>query len=168
MTSKKLTKATTKKAQGPENLKQLEEQLSKKVQKAKINAQVKLDSQGVAIEFKDGMLFQSGSANSNPRFRKVVGDIIKIIGAAPKKYNIKIEGHTDDTPIRGKYSNNWELSAARGISLLKLMNQRGVSESRMTVVAHADTKPKYSIQGLKGENLRRARAANRRVVIRIF
>ncbi len=168
MSNKKPKKVATKKAKGPDNLKELEEALAKKIKKAKISARVKLGSDGVGIEFKDGMLFRAGSARSNLKFKKIVDDIIKVIAAAPKKYKIKIEGHTDDTPIRGKYRNNWELSAARGISLLKLLSRRGISEGRMTVVAHADTKPKIPVKGLKGAKLRKARATNRRVLIKIY
>jgi flagellar motor protein MotB len=44
---------------------------------------------------------------------------------------------------------------------------KGVREDRMSVQAYAHTKPKKPVTRLKGLALDQARAANRRVVIRI-
>jgi hypothetical protein len=44
---------------------------------------------------------------------------------------------------------------------------RGVDETRMSVKAFAHTEPKRSTIGLQGPDLEQARAANRRIVIRI-
>jgi chemotaxis protein MotB len=132
------------------------------------SAQVSLDPTGVLVEFKDGLLFSVGSADGNPQFTNVVGQVMKVIASAPNLYQIKIEGHTDDVPIKSpKFASNWELSASRGISLMRQFAARGVREERMSVQAYAHTKPKRPVTGLKGKDLELARAANRRVVIRI-
>jgi chemotaxis protein MotB len=132
------------------------------------NAQVKLDQTGVAVEFKDGLLFATGSADGNQQFSDVVGQVMKVIASAPKLYKLKIEGHTDDVPIKSsRFASNWELSSARGISLMRMFLARGVDERRMSVQAFAHTQPKRSTIGLEGVDLAQARAANRRVVIRI-
>jgi outer membrane protein OmpA-like peptidoglycan-associated protein len=44
---------------------------------------------------------------------------------------------------------------------------KGVAENRVSVVSYAQTRPKRPIEGLEGKELAQARAANRRVVIRI-
>jgi chemotaxis protein MotB len=132
------------------------------------NAQVTIDSSGVMVEFKDGLLFSVGSADGNQQFAGVVGQVMKVIASAPDLYKLRIEGHTDDLPIKStKFASNWELSAARGISLMRQFTARGVRENRISVVAYAHTKPKRAVTGLKGKDLEQARAANRRVVIRI-
>ena len=132
------------------------------------SAQVSIDPTGVMVEFKDGLLFSVGSADGNPQFSNVVGKVMKVIASAPDLYQLKIEGHTDDVPIKGpKFASNWELSASRGISLMRQFAARGVREDRMSVQAYAQTKPKKPFVGLKGKDLELARAANRRVVIRI-
>jgi chemotaxis protein MotB len=132
------------------------------------SAQVTLDPTGVVVEFKDGLLFAVGSADTNTQFSTVVGQVMKVIASAPDLYQIKIEGHTDDVPIKSeKYASNWELSASRGISLLRQFAARGVKEDRLSVQAFAHTKPKRPTAGLKGKELDMTRAANRRVVIRI-
>ena len=132
------------------------------------NASVQLDPNGVVVEFKDGLLFSTGAAEGNPQFSAVVSQVMKVIAAAPSHYKLKIEGHTDDQPINSpKFASNWELSAARAISLMRMFSARGVDENRLSVQAFAHTRPKRTTTGLVGPELEQARAANRRVVIRI-
>lgn len=153
-----------------DNLKSINEKLIKEVKRLNLDksAEVRLDAAGLSIEFKDGVLFPSGSANANPKFTEVVGSVMKLIGASPDKYHIVIEGHTDDTPIRTKdFQSNWELSAARGFTLMRRFLGNGVAENRMSVEAFAHTRPKITTAGLSGDELTRARSANRRVVIRV-
>ena len=161
-------KYQTKKEDG---LKELAQKIKKEIRKKKLekSAMVKLDADGLAIELKDRLVFRSGSAKPSKSLQKEAAKVMKIISKSPKKYQITIEGHTDDAPLVGhrKYSSNWDLSAARGISLLNHFASKGVNRSRMRVVAYADTRPKFPIQGLKGKRLRQARSGNRRVVIRI-
>ncbi len=143
------------------------EEILKKLKLDK-NTEVTIDSTGVSIEFKDGVLFDFGSAEPNPRFRQTVNKVMDLIAKTPARYQLKIEGHTDDTPVSGgKYPSNWELSSARGIALLRQFEGRGIESTRMAVVAYAHTRPKIATLHLKGEDLLRARSANRRVVIRI-
>jgi chemotaxis protein MotB len=132
------------------------------------NAQVTMDTSGVVVEFKDGLLFSAGSAEGNQQFSGIVGQVMKVIASSPDRYKIKIEGHTDDVPIKSqKFASNWELSASRGIYLMRQFAARGVREDRMSVLALAHTQPKKSVLGLLGKDLELSRAANRRVVIRL-
>ena len=132
------------------------------------SAQVTIDTQGVVVEFKDGLLFSVGSADSNKQFFVVVGQVMKVIASSPAIYHLKIEGHTDDVPIKSVlHASNWELSASRAISLMRQFESKGVTENRMSIQAFAQTKPKIPTLGLTGIKLTEARSANRRVVIRI-
>lgn len=153
------------------NLKSIEQTLKQEIERQKLKkvVSVKLDADGLAIEFKDKLLFRSGSASPNPQYQKIVAKVLAIIAASPKKYDIELEGHTDDLKLsgRGRYKNNWELSSARGLALLKALETRGVNERRMHIRSFAHTKPKIAYAKLQGPALNRARAANRRVVIRL-
>lgn len=151
-------------------LKELSDKVEKAIRKRGLEqaAQVTYDAKGVAVEFKDVMLFARGSARPNPRFRRVADKVLDTIATAPTRYELVFEGHTDDTPMRGRrYDSNWDLSAARGISLLEEFRNKGVKRERMSVRAFADTRPKIPVEGRKGSKLEQARRANRRVVIRI-
>lgn len=148
------------------NLSKIEELINREIKKKKIGHLVgaKLDADGLAVEFKSGMLFRPGSAQIDHRFDKLSKQIISIIAQAPKKYQLSIEGHTDDT---GSEQSNWNLSSQRGIAMLNRFKSRGVILNKMSVVAFGPSQPKVPIEGLNGDALRRARDANRRVVIRL-
>ena len=77
---------------------------------------------------------------------------------------IRLEGHTDSQPIHtARFRNNWELSAARGVAMLELLNSKfGIPHDRLAVVGYADTVPKVSNDTEEG------RARNRRVDIVIL
>ncbi|MBI2602152.1 MAG: flagellar motor protein MotB [Deltaproteobacteria bacterium] len=130
-------------------------------------ADVKFDRDGLHIEFKDGLLFQSGSADPNPQNEQVVVDVMSVIAGIGPQYRMVIEGHTDDVPLRpgGRFDSNWELSASRGFSLMRQFHTLGVPQDKVSVTSFAHTNPKVDIKGLKGAALQKARAANRRVVI---
>lgn len=157
-------------AKAIDNLQMLTDKVKAVIKKKNLEkvADVTYDVDGVAIEFKDATLFASGSAAPNPKYTKVVGEVMQVIAQAPPNYKLLFEGHTDDVKMTsGKFSSNWDLSAARAIALLESFKARGVAEKRMAVEAFAHTRPKVVYQDLHGESLKKARAANRRVVIRI-
>lgn len=153
-----------------QNLKSIEKNLAAVIKDKKLDkvAEVKSDINGLSIELKDKILFASGSATFGDQNAKMVDKVMDVIAKTPGNYRIVIEGHTDDVPVKkGAFASNWALSAARGISLLESFKARGVPEQRISVVALAQTRPKVDPLGRKGDDLKRARAANRRVVIRI-
>lgn len=153
------------------NLQTMSTQIQQVIKDKKLEkmAEVSLGVNGLNIEFKDATLFASGSAEPNPANAKVVDEVMAIVAKAPSNYKLVIEGHTDDTPIvSGKFRSNWDLASARSVALLDTFKARGVSEKRMSVAAYAHTRPKVKVAGLKDPAaLKKARAANRRVVIRL-
>ncbi len=127
---------------------------------------VSLNMEGLAVEFKSGVLFASGSADTNSQTKNVVSEVLKIIAGAPDKYALSLEGHTDNIPMKGnRFRSNWDLSSARGVTLLNEFRRLGVKEDRMSVQAFAHTKPKVDYVGKTGKELADAQAQNRRVVI---
>ncbi len=74
---------------------------------------------------------------------------------------MRIEGHTDSVPIHtARFRSNWELSAARSISMMEVMAARfNVDRQRVAIVGFADTAPQTSNDTEEG------RARNRRVDI---
>ena len=163
MSAKKALKQT-------ENLETLSKKISKAIVDKKLEKSVVLknDINGLSIEFKDAMLFEVGSADVDAKYAKIADQVMSAIAKAPGDYRLIFEGHTDDVPVTsGKFRSNWDLSSARGVALLDSFRQRGVEESRMSIQSYAHTRPKVVYTGLKGEPLKTARAANRRVVIRI-
>lgn len=73
----------------------------------------------VTLTFKDGVLFDTGKAILKP---EAIGVLDKL-GIQLLEYpdnRIRFEGHTDNIPIHtAQFPSNWELSAARAISVAK-------------------------------------------------
>ncbi len=154
-----------------ESLEGLKKNLEKAIKARKLDefTELRLDVDGLQVELKDRLLFAPGSDKPNQQYKKTVEQVLKLIAKSPDRYQILIEGHTDDTPLgRGApFKSNWELSSARGISILRHFEKLGVKEGRTSVISYAHTNPKKDITGLTGEALKAARSANRRVVIRL-
>jgi chemotaxis protein MotB len=122
------------------------------------------DAEGLGIEFRDALLFDSGSARLREEAQPAIGEIARLIGALPAR-PVTIEGHTDEVPINtASFHSNWELSSQRAINVLQALQGAGVARERMSARAYADTRP---LAGSAQQQLEQRRASNRRVVIRV-
>jgi chemotaxis protein MotB len=75
---------------------------------------------------------------------------------------LRIDGHTDDLPIRsGRFRSNWELSAARASTVAQYLIDEGFPADRLIAAGFADTQPVTS------ERSAAARAQNRRIEMRL-
>ena len=120
------------------------------------------DAEGLGIEFKDALLFDSGSAALRPEARPLIGEIARLLQELPAR-PVTVEGHTDDVPISTRsFHSNWELSSQRAVNVLNGLEAAGIVRGRISTRAWADTRP-LETQG----DLEQRRSANRRVVIRV-
>ena len=110
------------------------------------------------VEIQADILFTSGSAELTPPAREVIAEISTVL--AQFLYPLRIEGHTDNLPIRTvRFPSNWELSAARAASVVHMLRGGGVQPERMTVAGFGEFRPLESNATLEGRN------RNRRVTI---
>lgn len=117
-------------------------------------------SRGVTIEINDSILFSPGQALLQPPMVKAMRAIAQVIAASD--FPITIEGHTDNVPINTlQFPSNWELSAVRATTVLRLFADAGVAAERLTAIGYADTRP------VEPNLLADGRARNRRVSILI-
>ncbi len=117
-------------------------------------------SRGVTIEINDSILFSPGQAPLQPPLIKAMSAIAEVL--APTEFPITIEGHTDNVPINTpQFPSNWELSAVRATTVLRLFADSGVAAERLTAIGYADTRP------VEPNVLADGRARNRRVTILI-
>lgn len=112
----------------------------------------------IEIELSSGLLFPSGDAlPSNAAF-----DLIERIAGilAPYQNPIHVEGFTDNLPIRSRaYPTNWELSAARAATVVRMLANGGVDPGRLAAVGYGEFRPVADNTTVAG------RRANRRVVL---
>ena len=103
--------------------------------------------------------FNVGEAKLLRSFDSTLKQIAGLI-AAKKEYKVMVSGHTDDTPIYTiAFPSNWELSAARAITVAKLLIKNGVDPLRISIQGFAEYRPLY--ENSTPEN----KEANRRVEI---
>jgi chemotaxis protein MotB len=98
--------------------------------------------------FQSEVLFASGSAevakegvSELTKLSKILLDITKDI-PADIPWVLQIQGHTDQNPINTPlYPSNWELSAARAISVGRVLISSGVSSDKISVAGFAEFQP---------------------------
>jgi chemotaxis protein MotB len=115
----------------------------------------------IEVEIRTDILFPSASAQLSP---DAVG-VIERLGTAlaPFPNSIRVEGHTDDRPIKNvAFFSNWELSAARAGSVVRVLQGNGVSPQRLSVIGYGEYRPTHPNTTVDGRN------ANRRVVVVIL
>ena len=110
------------------------------------------------IVVRSDRLFASGSARLEAAVEPVLLRVAAALDQVPGA--IVVAGHTDDRPIRtARFPSNWELSAARAASVVKLLGPRLKDAARITAEGMADAEP------LAPNDSEANRARNRRVSI---
>lgn len=105
-------------------------------------------------------VFESGKAVVKPVGKNWLSSLIEAL--KNKNYKeIRVEGHTDNTPIKGIYPSNWELSTARASDAVRFMISQGLNRSKVAAVGYADTRP------IADNNSKENKAKNRRIEITI-
>lgn len=113
----------------------------------------------MVVALNSDLLFRSGSSMLTADGQKAVQEVAALLKTIPER-KFQIEGHTDNVAIGGgKFANNWELAAARAISVLKKMVDAGMPETRISAASYGEAKP------ARPNDTKEGRAANRRVEI---
>ena len=120
---------------------------------------VSRSSMGVPVEIDASLLFAPGARRA-ARFGRGAGSgrpCLKNIDHA-----IQVEGHTDNLPIETeRFPSNWELSAVRASSVVRLLIAKGVSPARLTAAGYGETRP------LEPNDSEEGRRRNRRVTVMV-
>ena len=152
---------------------------------------VERETKGIKITLR-GNLFKSASSEIDMKYFPIIGKmgnilnrsdliniqskneyepLLDIIDKRGLELNVEVrcEGHTDDAKLpRGSiYPSNWELSAARSLNLVKIMNKNALMpEKYFSAMGYGEFRPIVNIQSSLGfKEKQEARAANRRVEI---
>ena len=170
-------------------LKETYEQLEKEINNE--NVSIERVTKGIQITLR-GNLFQSMKADVNKSYIPTIQEISRIIEDCrlfniedSKEYSalmnfleerneelnveIRCEGHTDDAilPSQSDFRNNWELSSARSLRVVNIMNDASsISEKYFSYNGYGEFRPLINVSGIDNlEKKRQARAYNRRVEI---
>jgi chemotaxis protein MotB len=93
------------------------------------------------------VFFDTGRADLKPEGR---GDLDQVAAAlvsldtqipADIPWVLRVDGHTDVRPITGQFKSNWDLSAARAISVVQYLITKGVKPSRLVAAGFGEFQP---------------------------
>lgn len=116
---------------------------------------------GVSIEMNANLLFAPGRAELEPQSLAVLGALAERLRNEP--FKLEVTGHTDIMPISNSiYPSNWELSAVRASSVVRLLAESGIDPARLYAIGREASQPIASNDTAEG------RARNRRVELMIL
>ncbi len=116
---------------------------------------------GVSIEINANVLFAAGQAELEPQSLTVLRAVAEQLRTEP--FNLEITGHTDDVPISNSiFASNWELSAVRASSVVRLLAENGIAPVRLFAIGREASLP------IAPNDTAEGRARNRRVELMIL
>ena len=115
-----------------------------------------------------GVFFGSGSATLDPAGETQLNDLAKLLMEISLeipddiRWVLRIDGHTDNRPINTtQFPSNWELSAARAISVARHLINRGVPPNRVMAAGFGEFQP------LLNRDTEEAYRSNRRIELKL-
>ena len=103
---------------------------------------------GDRFVFQSEVLFEPGQADiqaeGTPELDALADAILQLQEEIPPDINwvLRIDGHTDVRPIRNaRFPSNWELSAARAISVAQYLVSRGIPPARLVAAGFGEYAP---------------------------
>ena len=115
---------------------------------------IQTSSKGLIVNIKGDFAFPSGKADMKPELGDLLDtEIIPRILASP--FQVEVAGHSDSDPMPVKwqkfYKSNWELSAARGATVVRYMIEKSVPAPRLLAAGYGDWYPR-GIDSIKSVN----------------
>jgi chemotaxis protein MotB len=109
----------------------------------------------VYVSMSDKLLFKSGSASAEAKGKEAIDALADVL-QKNQEIDIMIEGHTDNVPIKtAMYKDNWDLSAARATSIVRLLAEKQIEPTRLTAAGRGEFQPRASNDTSEGKALNR-------------
>jgi len=145
-----------------EHLRQLAKELNQALAPLMSEGKVRMaeGALGLTIDISASVLFSPGDARLSQEAVRALDAVGRVL--ATTDFPVRVEGHTDNVPITNpQFPSNWELSAARAASVVRLFIDANVDPRRLTATGYADQRP------LADNATPEGRQKNRRVAITI-
>ncbi len=121
--------------------------------------EVKIVEGRMVVKLATDVLFSSGSAQLSKDGKTAVAEVAGVLASIPNR-KFQVEGHTDNVPIAtAQYPSNWELAAARALTVVKTMTESGMPADRISAASFGDAKP------VQANDTPEGKSANRRIEI---
>ena len=117
----------------------------------------RIEPRGLVVSLSEIGFFDTGRAAPREQALAGIDELATILSASDQ--HLRIEGHTDDRPIRtAQFPSNWELSTARASWLVAyLITEFGMNPGRLSAAGYGQFRPVATNATSAG------RAMNRRV-----
>ncbi|MEQ1633131.1 MAG: OmpA family protein [Planctomycetota bacterium] len=97
-------------------------------------------SEGLAFRVLGGVLFSPGSIQISEQGKQTLGKLISTLKQEGKR--VRIDGHTDDTPIKNsRWGTNLRLSAERALAVAEFLTQSGFAADQVGVAGYGEHRP---------------------------
>ena len=135
-----------------------------------LKGQERVSIVGDRFIFSSEVLFSPGSSDLSTEGKAEISNVTESLSSIMKDipdnidWVIRVDGHTDDIPLSGfgEFKDNWELSQARALSVVKYMiTELNFSGSRLAANGFGEYQP------INIEDTPEARAQNRRIEIKL-
>lgn len=116
-----------------------------------------MERRGLVVSIREDSSFATGSADLSTEARGIFREIARSLAQIDNP--LRIEGHTDNVPIKtSRFVSNWDLSARRATTVVEfLADEGGISPSRLSAAGYAHFRPRVP------NDTEANRARNRRV-----
>src|SRR5271169_212559 len=124
---------------------------------------------GDRFVFESSVLFETGKADVSPAGKQSLDTLAAAVLDLEREippdipWILRVDGHTDSRPLTGggQFKSNWELSAARAVSVVQYLISKGVEPDRLAAAGFGEFQP--IDQGTDEEAL----ARNRRIELKL-
>ena len=106
------------------------------------DVQTQIDERGLRVSLVSRhVVFAPNVADLTRRGQRIVDILAPVLRSVPDP--LQIDGHTNQIQVKPKYyATDWDLSAARAITVLRRLDERGrIPEGRLAAAAYGHTKP---------------------------
>jgi chemotaxis protein MotB len=119
--------------------KQLQQRFAKLVDTGKL--QVAFRNGQMTLKLPSGILFPSAKAELSPAGQAALGEVLGVL-AEFKDRRFVVAGHTDTDPIKSRqFRDNWQLSAARALSVVQFMSKAGFEPKNLAAAGYGEFDP---------------------------
>jgi chemotaxis protein MotB len=109
----------------------------------------------MVVQMASAILFSSGSERLSREGREALASVAEVLSSLEGRV-FQVAGHTDNKPIAtARFSNNWELSAARAVSVVEHLIRHGMLPASLSAAGYADTQPVSSNETEEGRSMNR-------------
>lgn len=94
----------------------------------------------LVLRLPENVLFASGDDSAKEAAVRALHLIA--LELRDRKVDIRIEGHTDDRPIKTqRFRSNWELSTARATAVIRALASDGIANERLAAAGYGEFRP---------------------------